>query len=90
MKTVLITGAGIGIGPATALAFGAAGYHVAVTDVLEAEGNEVMNEIVANDGAAEFHHLDVRSTERCNEMVADLEKRRGAIDCLVNNARIAH
>ena len=32
-KTVLITGAGIGIGRATALAFAAAGYHVVVTDI---------------------------------------------------------
>ncbi|HEY9039941.1 MAG TPA: SDR family NAD(P)-dependent oxidoreductase [Roseovarius sp.] len=90
MKTVLITGAGIGIGRATALAFGAAGYHVVVTDVLEAEGNAVVRDIVANGGAAEFHHLDVRSTERCNEVVADVEKRRGAFNCLVNNAGIAH
>ena len=33
-KTVLITGAGIGIGKATAIAFARAGYDVAVTDVL--------------------------------------------------------
>ena len=36
--TVLITGAGIGIGEATALAFGRAGYHVYVTDVLDDDG----------------------------------------------------
>ena len=39
-KTVLITGAGIGIGRATAFAFAASGYHVAVTDVLEAGRRE--------------------------------------------------
>ena len=35
---VLITGGGIGIGRSTALAFSKAGYHIVVTDVLEAEG----------------------------------------------------
>lgn len=90
MKTVLITGSGIGIGRATALAFGAAEYHVVVTDVLESEGNDVVAEITAGGGSAEFHQLDVRSTERCNAVVADVEKRHGAIDCLVNNAGIAH
>lgn len=90
MKTVLITGAGIGIGRATALAFGAEDYHVFVTDILEAQGNDVANEIEAAGGSAEFHSLDVRSTERCNEIVAHIEQQHGSLDCLVNNAGIAH
>lgn len=90
MKTVLITGAGIGIGRATALAFGAAGYHVVVTDILEAEGNGVVGEITAAGGSAEFQQLDVRSTARCNDVVAHVEQQHGAVDCLVNNAGIAH
>ncbi len=90
MKTVFITGAGIGIGRSTAFAFGAAGYHVIVTDILETEGSAVAKEIVAAGGSADFHHLDVRSTERCNEVVALVEKQYGTIDCLVNNAGIAH
>ena len=35
-KTAVITGAGSGIGRATALAFGAAGANVAVSDIVEA------------------------------------------------------
>ena len=44
---VLITGAGIGIGRATAIAFANAGYHVVVTDVLDKEGAAVADGIKA-------------------------------------------
>lgn len=86
-KTVLITGAGIGIGRATAKAFAAAGYHVIVTDILETEGRAVVAEIGKN---AEFHKLDVRSTDQADALIAEIEKRHGALDCIVANAGIAH
>ena len=86
-QTVLITGAGIGIGRATALAFGKAGYHVIVTDILEKEGKSVVAEIGKH---AEFITLDVRSTENANAVVAQVEKKHGALDCIVANAGIAH
>ncbi len=87
---VLITGAGIGIGRAAALAFAAAGHHVVVTDVLEPEGRAVVAEIAAAGGRAEFHRLDVRSTEAADALVADIEARHGRIDIIVANAGIAH
>lgn len=89
-RTVLITGAGIGIGRATAKAFGALGDHVVVTDVLTAEGEAVAAEIRAAGGSAEFHPLDVTSTAAADALVADVEARRGAIDVIVANAGIAH
>lgn len=89
-KTVLITGAGIGIGKATALAFGRAGYRVIVSDILEDEGRAVSDAIMADGAGAEFRQLNVTSTEQCNSVVADIEDRFGALDCLVNNAGIAH
>ena len=87
---VLITGAGIGIGRATALAFGKAGYHVFVTDVLETEGKAVAAAVLAAGGAAEFHPLNVRSTPDVDRLVADIAARHGALDCIVANAGIAH
>ena len=86
-QTVLITGAGIGIGRATAKAFGKAGYHVIVTDILEKEGQSVVAEIGKH---AEFIKLDVRSTENANAVIAAVEKKHGALDCIVANAGIAH
>jgi 3-oxoacyl-[acyl-carrier protein] reductase len=90
MKTVLITGAGIGIGRATAHTFAKAGYRVIVTDVLADEGKAVADAIVAGGGTAEFHPLDVTSTERAEAVVAQVEEAYGALDTIVCNAGIAH
>lgn len=87
---VLITGAGIGIGRATAKAFAAAGHHIVATDVLAAEGAALVAEITAEGGSAEFHLLDVRSTEDANALVAAIEAKHGGIDVIVANAGIAH
>ena len=87
---VLITGGGIGIGRATAFAFGKAGYYVVVTDVLETEGRAVAAEIVAAGGGAEFHSLNVRSTPDADRLIEDLNARLGGLDCVVANAGIAH
>lgn len=88
--TVIITGAGIGIGHAAALAFAKAGYHVGVTDVLEAEGKAAVKTIEAAGGTAEFHKVDVTDTDNVNAAVAAFEKKNGAIDAAIANAGIAH
>ncbi|MGF6446870.1 SDR family NAD(P)-dependent oxidoreductase [Paraburkholderia youngii] len=89
-NVVLITGAGIGIGRATAKAFGALNYRVIVTDVLQAEGEAVTAEIRLAGGRAEFHPLNVRDTAACDEIGATVEKKYGAIDSVIANAGIAH
>jgi len=86
----IVTGAGIGIGQATAKALAARGDHVVVTDILEDEGTETAQAIVAAGGSAEFKLYDVRSTEATNALVADIENRHGGIDVIVANAGIAH
>jgi 3-oxoacyl-[acyl-carrier protein] reductase len=87
--TVVVTGAGIGIGRATAKAFAKAGYRVVVTDILENEGGEVAADILKSGGAAEFRKLDVRSTAEADALVAAVEKEHGGIDVVVANAGIA-
>lgn len=88
-RIVLITGAGIGIGRAAALTFGAQGDHVVVTDVLKDEGRAVVAEIEAAGGSAEFHPLDVRSTQDADALVEGLNARLGGIDVIVANAGVA-
>lgn len=90
MKTVLITGAGIGIGRATAKMFGAQGWRVIVTDVLEDEGSKVAAEINASGGTAEFHVLDVTSTAAAEAVLAKVHANHGSLAGLVCNAGIAH
>ena len=89
-KTVLITGAGIGIGRATAKAFGKLGAHVLVTDVLTTEGEAVAAEIIADGGSASFHALDVKSTEAVDAVFAHAESTFGGVDTVIANAGIAH
>ncbi|RPE66999.1 3-oxoacyl-[acyl-carrier protein] reductase [Pacificibacter maritimus] len=88
-RVVLITGAGIGIGRASALCFASLGDHIIVTDVLEVEGKAVVAEIEAQGGSAEFHPLDVRSTEQADALVADLNARFGGLDVIIANAGVA-
>lgn len=89
-RVVLITGGGIGIGQATARAFGRRGDHVIVTDILDKEGAATAAAIGKDGGSAEFVRYDVRSTEATDALVADVEKRHGRIDVVVANAGIAH
>jgi 3-oxoacyl-[acyl-carrier protein] reductase len=89
-STVLITGAGIGIGAATSRAFGDAGYRVIVTDVLEEESRSIVSEIESGGGEAEYHHLDVTSTEEVESVVSAVQEKYGPLDTVVANAGIAH
>ncbi|KAA1184787.1 SDR family oxidoreductase [Rhizobium tropici] len=89
-RVVIVTGAGIGIGQATAKVFAALGDHVVVTDILKKEGEQTVRDILTAGGSAEFHFYDVRSTEAANQLVANVEARFGKIDVIVANAGIAH
>jgi len=88
--TVIISGAGIGIGRATALAFARDGYRVCVTDILEAEGQEVADEIAAAGGDAYFRRLDVTRSDQVDAVVQEIDRDHGGVDVVVANAGIAH
>ena len=89
-STVLITGAGIGIGAATARAFAAAGHRVIVTDILEEEGQTVVAGIESKGGTAEYHRVDVTRTDQVEAVVSSVQDLYGPIDTVVANAGIAH
>ncbi|HEU4848429.1 MAG TPA: SDR family NAD(P)-dependent oxidoreductase [Rubrobacteraceae bacterium] len=88
--TTLITGAGIGIGAATARAFANAGSRVIVTDVLDEEGRSVASGIESGGGEAEYQHLDVTDTEEVDSVMSGVQDRYGPLHTVVANAGIAH
>jgi NAD(P)-dependent dehydrogenase (short-subunit alcohol dehydrogenase family) len=87
-KVVLVTGAGSGIGRATALAFAREGARVAAADVSTAKARSVVAESKAAGGQAVAVSCDVANAEDCARAVEATEKALGPLDILVNNAGI--
>ncbi len=88
-KVALVTGAGRGIGRATALKLGEAGAKVAVNyNSSEAAAQEVVEAITGAGGEAIAIKADVSKADEVDAMVSGLVKDWGKIDILVNNAGI--
>jgi NAD(P)-dependent dehydrogenase (short-subunit alcohol dehydrogenase family) len=87
-KVALVTGAGGGIGRATAELFGARGAKVVVADVAARAGEETVAHIVANGGEASFVACDVSDAEQVAAMIGHAVETYGRLDHAVNNAGI--
>lgn len=85
-KTVVITGAGRGIGAAMAERMAQEGANVVVTDVLDTKGT--VEAITKSGGSAIGISVDVTSDDNLAAMVEATEKAFGSLDILVNNASI--
>lgn len=87
--TVLVTGAGSGMGAATARVFASEGANVAVTDYDAASAQAVADEITAAGGSAQAWRLDVSDGEEIKSVVEAVAARFGGLDSVVNNAGIS-
>ena len=87
--TVLITGAGSGMGRATARVFADEGAHVSVTDVNSEAAQTVADEIEANGGTARAWQLDIGDRNAIPRVVDAVAAHFGGLDIVVNNAGIS-
>jgi len=87
-KVAIITGAGSGIGKATALLFAKEGARVVISDISEGNGNSVVEEIKKNGGEAFFIKADSTKPEDNEALVKQTLEKYGSLDVAVNNAGI--
>ncbi|BDY32660.1 MULTISPECIES: SDR family oxidoreductase [Mycolicibacterium] len=87
---VSVTGAGSGIGRATALAFAAQGAELVVSDIDEAAAKDTAAQIVARGGVAHAYQLDVADADAVERFAEQVCADHGVPDVVVNNAGIGH
>lgn len=87
-RTVIVTGAGGGLGRAYALAFAAEGARVVVNDVRRAAAEAVCVEILAQGGQALANDGDITNMASAERIVEAACAAFGEVHVLVNNAGI--
>lgn len=89
-QVALVTGAGQGIGEAVARALAARGACVVGVDRNRARLAQVFAELRAQGSSALDYELDVADARAVDELVARVERERGAIEYLANVAGVLH
>ena len=87
-KIVIITGAGSGIGKATAVHFAHHGAKVVVSDINLESAKKVADEIVTNGGQSLPIKTDVTNLEEVENLIRQTVDTFGQLDVMVNNAGI--
>jgi NAD(P)-dependent dehydrogenase (short-subunit alcohol dehydrogenase family) len=87
-KTVVVTGAGSGIGRASALAFAAEGANILVADVDPAAGPQTVDLVEQAGAKARFVEVDVTDPLLLRDMLDEAESTFGGVHVLHNNAGI--
>jgi NAD(P)-dependent dehydrogenase (short-subunit alcohol dehydrogenase family) len=87
-KIVLVTGAGSGIGRATALAMAAEGAHVAASDIDFAAAGRTVADMASNRSRAIAIEADCGDVASIDAMVARTVAEFGRLDVIVNNAGV--
>ena len=89
-KSIIVTGAGSGIGQGIAMRLAAEGAQVIVNDINQAMGESVVAAIAKAGGTASFFAADVTVSGDVKALVAAAIARFGKLDVVVNNAGWTH
>lgn len=89
-KVAVVTGAGSGIGRASAQAFAAKGARVVVADISLQGGAETVEVIRREGGEATFVHVDTSSYESVHALVRKSVELYQSLDIMYNNAGIGN
>ncbi|OIQ70279.1 4-formylbenzenesulfonate dehydrogenase TsaC1/TsaC2 [mine drainage metagenome] len=89
-KSIIVTGAGQGIGKGIALRLAQEGAKIIVNDINAALGEAVVQEITAAGGSATFFAADVTNSAQVKALVESAVQRYGTLDVMVNNAGWTH
>lgn len=87
-KTAIVTGAALGLGRASALMLAREGARIVLTDLREADGAKVREQIAAQGGEAIFLRHDVASEADWISVMKSAQERFSSVDVLVNNAGV--
>lgn len=87
-KVALVTGGALGIGEGTARLLAREGAKVAVTDILDDDGQKVVEAIQAEGGTARYWHMDVSDEDEVARVLGEVVEAFGEITVLVNNAGV--
>ena len=87
-KTIVITGAAMGIGRAAALCCAEAGAHTVLADIDEAGLEETYRDIHAAGGEASYQVVDVSDAIQVEALMAGAVEDFGRIDALINCAGV--
>ncbi|HUW78358.1 MAG TPA: glucose 1-dehydrogenase [Candidatus Nanopelagicaceae bacterium] len=87
-KACIVTGAGSGIGAATAVRLSEEGGLVVCADLNGDSAKQTADEINASGGKAVSFQLDVSDSEQCDALVAECIKQFGTVDVIVNSAGV--
>ena len=87
-RVALVTGAGSGIGRATAIRLAGEGAQVAVNDINVQTGQETVRLITDQGGTAIFIQADISKVPETEWIVAETVRQFGRLDILVSNAAV--
>jgi dihydroanticapsin dehydrogenase len=87
-RIAIVTGAGSGIGEASAIRLAEEGAKVICADINLESATKTAQQITASGFIAEGYAIDIADSQACTALVSHAVSKYGAIDILVNNAGV--